>query len=51
MGDEIWRTGNVRDCRPKYDIADQIFDNGMVLCNDGMWESSGGLAWIQDGEK
>lgn len=49
MGNEIGRTGNVTDCHLKCDTAHEIFDNGKVLCDDRMWESSGGLVWIQDG--
>lgn len=43
MGNEIGRTGNVRDCHLIYDIADQIFNEGKVLHDDGIWESSDGL--------
>lgn len=49
MGNEIGRTGNVRDYCLKFDIADQIFNDAEVLHNDGIWEFSDGLVWIQDG--
>lgn len=43
MGNEIGRTRNVRDCPLIDDIADQIFNEGKVLHDDGIWESSDGL--------
>lgn len=43
MGNEIGRNGNVRDCHLIDDIADQIFNEGKVLHDDGIWESSDGL--------